>query len=143
MDGFEENTRIVIVAATNLIQNIDPALQRAKRFDRKIEVQLPNALARFKILKIHLKDKNNKIDEKSLMNAAFALDGCSGADIENLINLAALQAVRVSNMSGNRKNPSLSNSEFEDAIKNFINERKNSMQSPRITSYSSKSNKGW
>lgn len=54
MDGFEENDRIVVVAATNLARNIDPALLRPGRFDHKIEVQLPNAAARAEILKIHL-----------------------------------------------------------------------------------------
>lgn len=54
MDGFEENDRIVVVAATNLAKNIDPALLRPGRFDHKIEITLPNKEARIEILKIHL-----------------------------------------------------------------------------------------
>ena len=55
MDGFEENDQIVVIAATNLINNIDPALQRPGRFDQKIEISPPNAQNRANILKIHLK----------------------------------------------------------------------------------------
>ena len=64
MDGFEENKQIIIVAATNLVQNIDPALLRAKRFDRKIEIPLPDAKARLKILEIHLKTKRHSINQQ-------------------------------------------------------------------------------
>ena len=55
MDGFEENDRIVVVAATNLISNIDPALQRPGRFDQKIEIEAPNEVVRVHILRIHLR----------------------------------------------------------------------------------------
>jgi cell division protease FtsH len=55
MDGFEINDKIIVVAATNLIANIDPALMRAGRFDRKIEVKLPDLRERTQILTIHLK----------------------------------------------------------------------------------------
>ena len=57
MDGFEENNQIIVVGATNLLGNLDPALLRPGRFDRIIEIQLPNPHERFKILKIHLRDK--------------------------------------------------------------------------------------
>ena len=56
MDGFEENDRIIVVAATNLVGTLDPALTRPGRFDRKIEVTLPNANERVEIMKIHLKN---------------------------------------------------------------------------------------
>jgi len=56
MDGFEENDRIIVVAATNLASSLDPALQRPGRFDHKIEIKLPNALDRKEIIKIHLKN---------------------------------------------------------------------------------------
>jgi len=61
MDGFEERDQIIVVAATNLIQNIDPALQRPGRFDRKIEIKLPTVHERFKILEIHLRSKQHSI----------------------------------------------------------------------------------
>ena len=56
MDGFEENDRIIVVAATNLASSLDPALQRPGRFDHKIEVTLPNLEDRKEIVKIHLKN---------------------------------------------------------------------------------------
>lgn len=56
MDGFEENDRIVVVAATNLATTLDPALQRPGRFDHKIEISLPNLQERKEIFKIHLKN---------------------------------------------------------------------------------------
>jgi len=56
MDGFEENDQIIVVAATNLANTLDPALSRPGRFDRKIEISLPNAADRKEILRIHLKN---------------------------------------------------------------------------------------
>jgi cell division protease FtsH len=56
MDGFEENDRIIVVAATNLASTLDPALQRPGRFDHKIEISLPDSTERKEILKIHLKN---------------------------------------------------------------------------------------
>jgi ATP-dependent 26S proteasome regulatory subunit len=56
MDGFQENDRIIVVAATNLASSLDPALQRPGRFDHKIEVTLPNLQDRKEIIKIHLKN---------------------------------------------------------------------------------------
>jgi cell division protease FtsH len=56
MDGFEENDRIIVVAATNLASSLDPALQRPGRFDHKIEISLPDLKDRAEILKIHLKN---------------------------------------------------------------------------------------
>jgi ATP-dependent Zn protease len=60
MDGFEENDRIIVVAATNLASSLDPALQRPGRFDHKIEVTLPNLEDRKEIIKIHLKNVSFK-----------------------------------------------------------------------------------
>jgi ATP-dependent 26S proteasome regulatory subunit len=57
MDGFEENNQIIVVGATNLLGNLDPALLRPGRFDRIIEIKLPDPHERFKILKIHLRGK--------------------------------------------------------------------------------------
>lgn len=82
MDGFMENDQIIVVAATNLVESIDPALQRPGRFDRKIEIKLPNAIERFKILQIHMRDKPNNLRALNLSEAAKDLEGYSGADIE-------------------------------------------------------------
>jgi ATP-dependent 26S proteasome regulatory subunit len=59
MDGFEESTQIIVVAATNLVVNIDQALLRPGRFDYKIEMQLPDKNERFNILQIHLRNKTH------------------------------------------------------------------------------------
>ena len=61
MDGFLENDKIIVVAATNRINSIDSALLRPGRFDRKIEIKLPDPIERFKILQIHLKNKPNNL----------------------------------------------------------------------------------
>ena len=90
MDGFEENDQVIVVAATNIVENLDAALIRPGRFDRKIEVKLPNALERSKIMKIHLRGKPNSLTDMDVNKAATLLDGCSGAELENLINLVAL-----------------------------------------------------
>ena len=82
MDGFIENDQIIVVAATNLVDTLDQALQRPGRFDRKIAINLPNAADRTKILQIHLKDKPNNLKVKYLEEEAKNLEGYSGADIE-------------------------------------------------------------
>jgi cell division protease FtsH len=63
MDGFEENDKIIVIAATNLLENLDPAILRAGRFDRKIEVKLPDVKARYNILYIHLNSKNHSLEQ--------------------------------------------------------------------------------
>ena len=67
MDGFEENDKIIMVAATNLLTNLDPALTRPGRFDRKIEVSLPDVVARVNILRIHLRQKNNSLSDMDIV----------------------------------------------------------------------------
>jgi len=93
MDGFGENEGIIIMAATNRPDVLDPALLRPGRFDRQVQVGLPDAKAREEILAVHAK---NKIFDKtvSLKNIAQRTVGFSGADLENLLNEAALLAVR-------------------------------------------------
>lgn len=71
MDGFEENDRIIVVAATNLAKNIDPALLRPGRFDHKIEVCLPSQEARIEILKIHLTNVNYSSSEPLFIEITF------------------------------------------------------------------------
>lgn len=94
MDGFEENDHILVVAATNLATTLDPALSRPGRFDHKIEVTLPSTEDRKQIFKIHLKNKSHAIKEEDLAKAAEITEGLAGAEIENIVNLAALQSVR-------------------------------------------------
>ena len=93
MDGFGENEGIILIAATNRPDVLDPALLRPGRFDRQVQVGLPDAKAREEILAVHAR---NKIFDKtvSLKNIASRTVGFSGADLENLLNEAALLAVR-------------------------------------------------
>ena len=93
MDGFGANEGIIIIAATNRPDVLDPALLRPGRFDRQVTVSLPDAKAREAILNVHAK---NKIFDKTinLKNLAQRTPGYSGADLENLLNEAALLAVR-------------------------------------------------
>ena len=92
MDGFEKGTRIVVLAATNRADVLDPALLRPGRFDRKIVLDLPDIKAREEILKIHLKDK--KVGKINLRQVAERTPGFSGADLANLCNEAAILAAR-------------------------------------------------
>ena len=93
MDGFGANEGIIIIAATNRPDVLDPALLRPGRFDRQVTVSLPDAKEREEILKIHAR---NKTFDKSVNLAAISqrTPGFSGADLENLLNEAALLAVR-------------------------------------------------
>ena len=93
MDGFEDNSGIIVIAATNREDVLDPALLRAGRFDRTITVNLPDKKGREAIFKVHARGK--LIDPKvSFENLAKRTVGFSGADIENILNEAAILAVR-------------------------------------------------
>jgi cell division protease FtsH len=93
LDGFEENSGIIVVAATNRADVLDPALLRAGRFDRQITVNLPNRQGREDIFKVHAKGKqiDPNIDFSALAKRTV---GFSGADIANILNEAAILAVR-------------------------------------------------
>ena len=93
MDGFGANEGIIIIAATNRPDVLDPALLRPGRFDRQVTVNLPDANGREEILAVHAKGKTFGKDVK-LKNLAKRTVGFSGADLENLLNEAALLAVR-------------------------------------------------
>jgi len=93
MDGFGANEGIIIIAATNRPDVLDPALLRPGRFDRQVTVNLPDANGREEILGVHAKGKTFGKDVK-LKNLAKRTVGFSGADLENLLNEAALLAVR-------------------------------------------------
>lgn len=93
MDGFGENEGIIIIAATNRPDVLDPALLRPGRFDRQVTVNLPDVKGREEILGVH--SKNKKLAQGiTLKNLAKRTPGFSGADLENLLNEAALLAVR-------------------------------------------------
>lgn len=93
MDGFEENNGVVILAATNRPETLDPALLRPGRFDRQIPVVLPDLNGRVAIFKVHA--KNYRMAENIDYDlVARATAGASGADIANIVNEAALRAVR-------------------------------------------------
>lgn len=93
MDGFETNAGVIIIAATNRPDVLDPALLRPGRFDRQVIVPQPDVKGRLEILKVHT--KNKPIDEKvNLDEIARGTPGFSGADLENLVNEAALLAAR-------------------------------------------------
>ena len=94
MDGFDGTKGVVILAATNRPESLDPALLRPGRYDRRIPVQLPDLQGRIAILKVHAKDVHmtGHIDFNAI---ARATSGASGADLANIINEAALRAVRL------------------------------------------------
>ena len=93
MDGFAGNTGVIILAATNRPESLDPALTRPGRFDRRVPVELPDLAGREAILKVHAK-KVKLAQDVSLRNIARMASGASGAELANIINEAALRAVR-------------------------------------------------
>ena len=107
MDGFETNAGVIIVAATNRPDVLDPALLRPGRFDRQVHVSLPDIIGREKILKVHI--KNIKIAQSvNIRIIARGTPGFSGADLANLVNEAALLAAR-------KNKRMVSSEDFEDA----------------------------
>lgn len=108
MDGFEGNTGVIVIAATNRPDVLDAALLRPGRFDRQITVDLPSYKGRLQILQVHA--RNKKIaDEVSLEAIARRTPGFSGADLANLLNEAAILTAR-------RRKSAITNQEIEDAI---------------------------
>ena len=93
MDGFDVNTNVIVIAATNRVDVLDPALLRPGRFDRRVMVNPPDADEREAILKIHAKGKPLS-SEVRLREVALSTVGFTGADLENLLNEAALLAAR-------------------------------------------------
>ncbi len=112
MDGFDGNTGVIILAATNRPESLDPALTRPGRFDRRIPVELPDLKGREEILRVHAKkvktDKN--IDYTAIARMA---SGASGAELANIINEAALSAVR-------NHRQTVSQSDLEESIEVVI-----------------------
>ena len=112
MDGFDTDTNVIIVAATNRPDILDPALLRPGRFDRRVTLDRPDVRGREAILKVHVKGKplDTEVDLASL---ARGTPGFVGADLENLVNEAAILAAR-------RNKKSIGQSEMEEAIERVV-----------------------
>ena len=108
MDGFSENEGIIVMAATNRIDILDPAILRPGRFDRRVLVGRPDVRGREEILKVHVKNKPLG-DDVNLQEIARTTAGFSGADLENLVNEAAIKAAK-----DNRK--FITKSDIDDAF---------------------------
>ena len=125
MDGFDAKAGVVILAATNRPDSLDPALLRPGRFDRRIPVELPDLKGRVEILKVHVKDikKEDNIDYEKIGRATA---GASGADLANMVNEGALRAVR----EGRDK---MSERDLEESVEVVLAgyEKKNAVISPR------------
>jgi cell division protease FtsH len=125
MDGFDPNVGVILLAATNRPEILDPALLRPGRFDRNILVDRPDKKGREEILKVHL--KNIKVEEDLDVGTLAAMTpGMVGADLANLVNEAALLAVR-------RNKKKVGMPEFEEAVERVVAglEKKNRLINPR------------
>ncbi len=132
MDGFSENQGIIVLAATNRVDILDPAIMRPGRFDRKVVVGKPDVKAREAILKLHAENKR-LAEDVDLSHLAKVTAGFTGADLENLLNEAAITAASASRDSITRK-------DIEDAfIKSGIGKEKKSKviseRDRKITAY--------
>ncbi|BAY14572.1 FtsH peptidase [Anabaenopsis circularis NIES-21] len=112
MDGFDANTGVIIIAATNRPEVLDPALRRPGRFDRQVVVDRPDKIGREAILKVHA--RNVKLaDDVNLATIAIRTPGFAGADLANLVNEAALLAAR-------QNRPAVVMADFNEAIERLI-----------------------
>ncbi|MHB1296272.1 MAG: ATP-dependent zinc metalloprotease FtsH [Anaerolineae bacterium] len=112
MDGFDTDTKVIIIAATNRPDILDPALLRPGRFDRRVVLDRPDRRGREAILAVHVRGKPLSPDV-DLVTVAKQTPGFTGADIENLVNEAAILAAR-------RNNRSINADEFQEAIERVI-----------------------
>jgi cell division protease FtsH len=112
MDGFEGNSGIIIIAATNRADVLDSALLRPGRFDRQVQVDVPDIKGRLSVLKVHSRDKK-LADDVSLESIARRTPGFSGADLANLLNEAAILTAR-------RRKEATSLAEIDDAVDRII-----------------------
>src|SRR5210317_1172283 len=108
MDGFEANDGVILLAATNRPDVLDPALLRPGRFDRQVVVDMPDLVGREAILRVHMKKLPHLDESVSVNKIAAGTPGMAGADLENLVNEAALLAAR-------KNNDSVTMADFEDA----------------------------
>lgn len=109
MDGFDTSREVIVIAATNRPDSLDPALVRPGRFDRRIEVGLPDRKGREDILRIHARDKKF-VDDVNFTDISLNTPGYSGAELENLLNESALIAAR-------NNHEAINKSDVEDALK--------------------------
>lgn len=125
MDGFEGNDGVVILAATNRPESLDPALLRPGRFDRRVPVELPDLAGREAILKVHAKSIKKEADI-DFNQVARSTAGASGADLANMVNEAALRAVREGRSL-------MSQRDIEESVEVVLAgyERKNAVISPK------------
>ncbi|KAK9825163.1 hypothetical protein WJX81_000163 [Elliptochloris bilobata] len=112
MDGFEGNTGIIVIAATNRADILDSALLRPGRFDRQVSVDVPDQKGRFDILKVHAKNKKLS-PEVELLEVALRTPGFSGADLANLLNEAAI-------LTGRRSKQAITNKEIDDSVDRIV-----------------------
>ena len=112
MDGFDTDTNVIIIAATNRPDILDPALLRPGRFDRRVVLDRPDMRGREKILRVHVRGKPLSSDV-DLSTLAKSTPGFVGADIENMVNESAILAAR-------RNKKSIGQPEFEEAIERVI-----------------------
>ena len=127
MDGFEGNTGVIVVAATNRADILDPALLRPGRFDRQVSVDVPDLKGRMEILKVHAKNKR-LTEEVSLDTIAKRTPGFSGADLANLLNEAAI-------LTGRRGKSAITMAEVDDSVDRIVA----GMEGTRMTDGKSKS----
>ncbi len=125
MDGFDTDTNVIVIAATNRPDILDPALMRPGRFDRRVVLDRPDVKGREAILKVHVRGKPLAADV-DLSTLAKATPGFAGADIENLVNEAAILAAR-------RNRKSISMAEFTESIERVMMgpERKSRLITPK------------
>lgn len=112
MDGFEGNTGVIVIAATNRVDILDNALTRPGRFDRQVSVDVPDLGGRIEILGVHAKNKT--LDEEvSLKEIALRTPGFSGADLANLLNEAAI-------LTGRRNQTTITLKEIDDSVDRIV-----------------------
>jgi len=108
LDGFESGTSLIVIAATNRPDVLDKALLRPGRFDRRVHIDLPDMEARMQILELHAKNKTFTKDA-NLKKIASKTVGCSGADLENILNEAAILAVK-------KRQKAITHDDIENAV---------------------------
>mmetsp|Transcript_11925 Transcript_11925/g.32591 ORF Transcript_11925/g.32591 Transcript_11925/m.32591 type:complete len:707 (-) Transcript_11925:593-2713(-) len=112
MDGFEGNTGVIVIAATNRADILDPALLRPGRFDRQVSVDVPDQKGRLAILQVHARNKK-LAEDVDLQEVALRTPGFAGADLANLLNEAAI-------LTGRRSKAAITNTEIDDSIDRII-----------------------
>src|SRR5210317_165206 len=130
MDGFDNDSQIVVIAATNRVDILDDALLRPGRFDRKIQVSLPDVHGREKILKVH--SKNKKLDDEVDLDAlAKQTTGFSGADLANLMNECAIRGAR----EGTAITPTIVENVYQRIVVGAVGDVKFSMRKKELVAY--------